>query len=52
MASFSTNYSAALGNILSQVNDAFSGKTSGIDVSSVVNSLMQVQDAARNPDEG
>ena len=44
MASFSTNYSAALGNILSQVNDAFSGKTSGIDVSSVVDSMMQVQD--------
>jgi flagellar hook-associated protein 2 len=44
MASFSTNYSAALGNILSQVNDAFSGKSSGIDVSSVVNSMMQVED--------
>ena len=44
MASFSTNYSAALGNILSQVNDAFSGKSSGIDVSSVVDSMMQVED--------
>ncbi|MGD0930714.1 MAG: flagellar filament capping protein FliD [Candidatus Korobacteraceae bacterium] len=44
MASFSTNYSAALGNILSQVNDAFSGKSTGIDVSSVVDSMMQVED--------
>ncbi len=44
MASFSTNYSAALGNILSQVNDAFSGKSSGNDVSSVVDSMMQVED--------
>ncbi len=44
MASFSTNYSAALGNILSQVNDAFSGKTSGIDVSSVVDSMMEVEE--------
>ncbi|MFZ0311879.1 MAG: flagellar filament capping protein FliD [Candidatus Korobacteraceae bacterium] len=44
MASFSTNYSAALGNILSQVNDAFSGKSSGIDVSSVVDSMMQVEE--------
>ncbi len=44
MATFSTNYSAALGDILSQVNSAFSGKTSGIDVSSVVNELMQVQE--------
>lgn len=44
MASFSSNYSAALGNILSQVNGAFSGKTSGIDVSSVVDSMMQVQE--------
>jgi flagellar hook-associated protein 2 len=44
MATFSTNYSAALGDILSQVNDAFSGKSSGIDVSSVVSELMQVQE--------
>jgi len=44
MATFSSGYSAALGNILSQVNDAFSGKTAGIDVSSVVDSLMQVED--------
>jgi flagellar hook-associated protein 2 len=44
MGSFSSGYSAALGNILSQVNDAFSGKTSGINVSSVVSSLMQVQE--------
>lgn len=45
MATFSTNYSSALGDILSQVNSAFSGKTSGIDVSSVVKELMQVEDA-------
>ncbi len=44
MASFSSGYSAALGNILSQINDAFSGKTAGIDVSSVVDSLMQVEE--------
>jgi len=44
MATFSAGYSSALGDILSQVNDAFSGKTSGIDVSSVVNELMQVEE--------
>lgn len=44
MATFSSGYSAALGNILSQVNDAFSGKSTGIDVSSVVDSLMEIQD--------
>ncbi len=44
MATFSTDYSAALGDILSQVNDAFSGKSSGIDVSSVVNELMQIEE--------
>lgn len=44
MATFSTGYSAALGNILSQVNDAFSGKSTGIDVSSVVDELMQVEE--------
>ena len=41
---FSAGYSSALGDILSQVNDAFSGKSSGIDVTSVVNELMQVED--------
>src|SRR5271166_5359471 len=45
MATFSTNYSGALGDILSQVNSAFSGKTSGIDVGSVVKELMQVEEA-------
>ncbi len=45
MATFSAGYSGALGDILSQVNSAFSGKTSGIDVSSVVKELMQVEDA-------
>ncbi len=44
MATFSAGYSAALGDILSQVNSAFSGKTSGIDVSSVVDELMQVDE--------
>jgi len=44
MATFSSGYSSALCDILSQVNSAFSGKTSGIDVSSVVNELMQVED--------
>lgn len=44
MATFSSGYSAALGDILSQVNDAFSGKSAGIDVSGVVNELMQVED--------
>jgi flagellar hook-associated protein 2 len=44
MATFSAGYSSALGDILSQVNSAFSGKTSGIDVSSVVNELMQVEE--------
>jgi len=44
MATFSAGYSSALGDILSQVNDAFSGKSSGIDVSSVVNELMQVEE--------
>jgi len=42
---FSAGYSSALGDILSQVNDAFSGKSTGIDVSSVVDELMQVEDA-------
>src|SRR5271165_3247022 len=44
MATFSAGYSSALGDILSQVNSAFSGKTSGINVNSVVNELMQVED--------
>ncbi len=44
MGAFSSGYSAALGDILSQVNDAFSGKSAGIDVSSVVTELMQVQE--------
>ncbi len=44
MATFSAGYSSALGDILSQVNDAFSGKSSGIDVTSVVNELMQVEE--------
>lgn len=43
MATFSSGYSAALGDILTQVNDAFSGKSSGINVSNVVNELMQVR---------
>ena len=43
MATFSSGYSAALGDILSQVNDAFSGKSTGINVSSVVSELMQIQ---------
>ena len=44
MGAFSSGYSAALGDILSQVNDAFSGKSSGINVSSVVSELMQVKE--------
>ena len=44
MGAFSSGYSAALGDILSQVNDAFSGKSAGIDVSSVVDELMTVED--------
>ncbi len=44
MATFSAGYSSALGDILSQVNDAFSGKTTGIDVNSVVDELMQVEE--------
>jgi len=44
MGAFSSGYSSALGDILSQVNDAFSGKSSGINVSSVVSELMQVQE--------
>src|SRR5271165_6296572 len=44
MGAFSSGYSAALGDILSQVNSAFSGKSDGIDVTSVVNELMQVKE--------
>ena len=44
MGAFSSGYSAALGDILSQVNDAFSGKSAGINVTGVVNELMQVQE--------
>jgi flagellar hook-associated protein 2 len=45
MSSFSTGlYGSTLSSIVSNVNDAFSGKTSGIDVSSVVSELMQVED--------
>lgn len=44
MGAFSSGYSAALGDILSQVNDAFSGKSAGIDVSSVVDELMTLED--------
>lgn len=44
MGAFSSGYSSVLGDVLSQVNDAFSGKSSGIDVSSVVSELMQVEE--------
>ena len=45
MSSFSTGlYGSTLSSIVSNVNDAFSGKTSGIDVGSVVSELMQVED--------
>jgi len=44
MSSFNTGlYGSTLSSILSNVNDAFSGKTSGIDVSTVVSELMQVE---------
>ncbi len=44
MSSFSTGlYGSTLSSIVSNVNDAFSGKTSGIDVSTVVSELMQVE---------
>lgn len=49
---FSAGYSSALGDILSQVNDAFSGKSTGIDVSSVVNELMQVDEAPETQMQG
>ncbi len=44
MSSFSTSlYGSTISSIVDNVNDAFSGKTSGIDVSSVVSELMQVE---------
>ena len=44
MSSFSTGlYGSTISSIVNNVNDAFSGKTSGIDVSTVVSELMQIQ---------
>jgi len=44
MSSFSTGlYGSTLSSIVGNINDAFSGKTSGIDVSTVVGELMQVE---------
>lgn len=44
MSSFSAGlYGSTISSIVNNVNDAFSGKTSGIDVSTVVNELMQVE---------
>lgn len=44
MSSFSTGlYGSTIGSIVGNVNNAFSGKTSGIDVSSIVNQLMQIE---------
>ena len=44
MSSFSTGlYGSAISGIVSNVNDAFSGKSSGINVSSVVSQLLQVE---------
>ena len=44
MSSFSTGlYGSTISSIVNNVNDAFSGKTSGIDVSTVVSELMQVE---------
>lgn len=44
MSSFSTGlYGSTLRSIVNNVNDAFSGKTSGIDVSAAVSELMQVE---------
>ena len=40
----SSLYSSTVSSILGNINDAFSGKTAGIDVSSIVNELMQVED--------
>ena len=45
MSSFSTGlYGSTISSIVNNVNDAFSGKTSGIDVSTIVSELMQVED--------
>lgn len=44
MSTSGTNlYSSTLSGILGNVNDAFSGKTSGIDVGTIVSELMQVE---------
>ncbi|HEY1731350.1 MAG TPA: flagellar filament capping protein FliD [Terriglobales bacterium] len=44
MSSFSTGlYGSTISSIVNNVNDAFSGKTSGIDVGTVVGELMQVE---------
>ena len=44
MSSFSTGlYGSTLSSIVGNVNDAFSGKTSGINVSTIVSELMQVE---------
>ena len=44
MSSFSTGlYGSTITSIVGNINDAFSGKTSGIDVSTVVGELMQLQ---------
>src|ERR1700758_4123995 len=44
MSSFNTGlYGSTVSSILGNVNDAFSGKTSGIDVGTVVSELMQVE---------
>ncbi len=44
MSSFSTGlYGSTISSIVNNVNDAFSGKTSGINVSTVVGELMQVE---------
>jgi flagellar hook-associated protein 2 len=44
MSSFSTGlYGSTISSIVNNVNDAFSGKTSGIDVSTIVAELMQVE---------
>ena len=44
MSSFSTGlYGSTISSIVGNVNNAFSGKTSGIDVSSIVSQLMQIE---------
>jgi flagellar hook-associated protein 2 len=44
MSSFSTGlYGSTISSIVGNVNDAFSGKSSGIDVSSVVGDLMELE---------